>query len=122
MRAAVAALLSALASGPALAQTDGRAVFAARCASCHAVVRAAPPGPGPNLLGVFGRRVGGDPGFDYSPVLKGAREAAHVWDEARLAEFLEDPEEMYPGIWMGGNVPRRAEDRAAVVRYLESLR
>lgn len=129
MRSAAAALLLLAGSGTALAQpssaqpgTDGRAVFAAHCASCHAVAQPAPPGPGPNLRGVLGRPVGGDPGFDYSPVLKAARRDGHVWDAPRLAEFLLDPEEMYPGLWMGGNVPRRAEERAAVLEYLGTLR
>jgi cytochrome c len=45
-----------------------------------------------------------------------------VWDAPRLAEFLLDPEDLYPGIWMGGNVPRRPEERAAVLRYLQTLR
>ncbi|MDB5316066.1 MAG: hypothetical protein JWO26_3466 [Rhodospirillales bacterium] len=35
-----------------------------------------------------------------------------------LERFLEDPEEMYPGLWMGGNGLRRAADRAAVVEFL----
>jgi cytochrome c len=35
-----------------------------------------------------------------------------------LERFLEDPEEMYPGLWMGGNGLRRAADRAAVVDFL----
>ncbi|MES2711024.1 MAG: c-type cytochrome [Pseudomonadota bacterium] len=100
------------------AAQDGRAVFEARCASCHAVDRAAPPGPGPNLGGVVGRAVGGNAGFDYSPVLEAARASGQVWDRARLEQFLEDPEEMYPGLWMGGNGLRRPADRAAVVEYL----
>ncbi|MBD0275012.1 MAG: c-type cytochrome, partial [Acetobacteraceae bacterium] len=55
------ALLMAVALPAAAEEPDGRAVFEARCASCHAVAAGAPPGAGPNLAGVVGRRVGGDP-------------------------------------------------------------
>jgi cytochrome c len=108
------ALLPAL---PATAQ-DGRDVFGQRCAACHAVERGAPPMAGPNLQGLVGRRVGGDAGFDYSPVLEQAGKDGEAWDAARLLRFLEDPEEMYPGIWMGANGLRIAAERRAVVEFL----
>ena len=94
---------------------DGRTQFEARCASCHAMSEAAPPGPGPNLARLAGRRIGGDPNFDYSSVL---REAEGVWTADRLATFLEDPEEMFPGLWMGGNGVRDATARRGIVDYL----
>jgi cytochrome c len=109
-----AAALLALAAGPAAAQ-DGRAVFEARCASCHALVAPAAPMPGPALAGLAGRRVGGDPGFDYSPALRAAEGA---WDAARLDRFLADPEEMFPGLWMGGNGIDHAAQRRALVEFL----
>ena len=77
---------------------------------------------GPNLAGVVGRRVGGDPGFDYSPVLEEARQEGRVWDAATLERFLADPEEMFPGLWMGNNGLRAAEDRAAVAAFLQTTR
>ena len=116
------ALLLAVAVPTATAEPDGRAVFELRCASCHAVAAGAPPGAGPNLAGVVGRRVGGDPGFDYSPVLKAARQEGQVWDEAMLERFLADPEEMFPGLWMGNNGLRAAEDRAAVAAFLRTTK
>lgn len=118
---AAALLLAALLPVAAMA-ADGRAVFEQRCASCHSLVAEAPAGPGPNLAGLPGRRVGGDPDFDYSPVLQAAREAGQVWDAAMLDRFLADPEEMFPGLWMGGNGLRAAADRAAVIDHLRALR
>ena len=115
IRALLPALL--LAAAPALAE-DGAAVFRARCASCHAAVATAPPGAGPNLAGVVGRPVGSDGRFSYSPVLEAARDAGDSWTAERLREFLADPEEMYPGVWMGANRLRDAADRAAVVDFL----
>lgn len=69
----------------------------------------------------MGRPVASDPAFDYSPALRSAREAGDVWDTARIARFLEDPEEMYPGLWMGGNGLRSETDRRVVVEWLTSL-
>jgi cytochrome c len=77
---------------------------------------------GPNLHGVLGRRVGTAEGFDYSPVLQEAGRAGEAWDAARLERFLADPEEMYPGLWMGGNGLRAAADRRAVVEFLQASR
>jgi cytochrome c len=107
---------------PALARDDGRALFEQRCAPCHAVAAGAPPAAGPNLRGVVGRRVGGDPAFDYSPVLEQAGRGGDGWDLERLVRFLEDPEGMYPGLWMGNNGLRAAAERDAVARFLEGQR
>lgn len=106
-----------LVAAPAFA-TGGAEVFEAHCASCHAAARGAPAGAGPNLAGLSGRAVAGDPAFDYSPALQAARAAGEAWDEGRLRRFLDDPEAMYPGLWMGGTSLRGAADVAAVVAYL----
>jgi cytochrome c len=98
----------------AMAQ-DGRAAFESRCASCHAVSAGAPAGAGPQLSGLAGRRIGGDPAFDYSPAL---RDAQGAWDAERLDRFLTDPEEMFPGLWMGGNGIDQPAARRTVVDYL----
>lgn len=116
------AALLLLPAPPALAQDEGRALFERRCASCHAVAAGAAPTAGPNLRGVVGRPVGGDPGFAYSPVLEGAGRGGDTWDLERLERFLEDPEEMYPGVWMGGNGLRAGAERGAVARFLEGQR
>jgi cytochrome c len=118
----IRALLPALLLPGLAAAADGRAVFEARCASCHAIVAGAPAGAGPNLAGLIGRRVGGDPDFDYSPTLRVARADGQVWDVAMLQRFLADPEEMFPGLWMGANGLREETDRAAVTGYLQSAR
>ena len=45
-----------------------------------------------------------------------------TWDAALLERLLADPEEMFPGLWMGGNGLRTAEDRAAVAAVLRTAR
>lgn len=106
-----------LAAAPAFA-ADGAALFETHCASCHAAVSGAPAGAGPNLAGLVGRAVAGDRDYDYSPALRAARDAGEVWDRASLERFLRDPEEMFPGIWMGGTSLRSDADRAAIAAYL----
>ncbi len=106
---------------PAAAQ-DGRALFAERCASCHAIEAGAADKPGPNLAGLVGRPVGGDPQFDYSPALRRARAQAPVWDTAGLARFLDDPDAMFPGLWMGANGLQDPAARAALVAFLAAPR
>jgi cytochrome c len=116
-RGALLLLLAALCPGLALA-ADGRQVFETRCAGCHAAAPGAPPGAGPTLAGVLGRRVAGDAAFDYSPALLAARDAGQAWDGPLLQRFLADPEDMFPGLWMGANGLREAADRAAVAAFL----
>ena len=89
-------------------------MFETRCRSCHAREAGAEPGPGPNLHGLAGRRVGGDPDYDYSPAL--AR-AGGVWDAARLDRWLAQPDDAIPGNFMG-NPTRDPAERAAVIRLL----
>jgi cytochrome c len=126
MRLAVGALLIAAAPllpiASAAQENPGRAVFEARCASCHALDAAAAPMAGPNLAGLIGRRVAGDATFGYSPVLRRAGQAGQRWDAARLDQFLADPEEMFPGLWMGGNGIANAAERAAAVRFMAGAR
>ena len=78
---------------------DGARLFAP-CRACHSLDPAERGLPGPNLAGVIGRAVGGDPAFDYSPVLRKARDDGLRWDAPRLESFLADPAEMFPGLWM----------------------
>src|SRR5262249_581773 len=66
--ASTAATLSkAEAAGDAAA---GQQVFA-RCAVCHSA-KAGENKIGPSLFGVFGRKSGTAPGYDYSPAMKTA--------------------------------------------------
>jgi cytochrome c len=119
-RLALSGALLVLLATPCLAQ-DGRVIFESRCASCHAVAPDAPPMAGPNLVGVLGRRVGSEAEYGYSPALEGAGRAGDAWDVGRLLAFLADPEEMYPGVWMGANGLQDEAERRAVVEWLQSF-
>ena len=60
------------------------------CQACHALTKDAGQKPGPQLVGLIGRPVAGDPAFDYSPALRAARDKGDVWT-GRLDLFLSDP-------------------------------
>jgi cytochrome c len=106
-------------AGHAAAQDNarGRALFE-NCLSCHSLDPAKTDLPGPNLSGLIGRRLGGDPRYDYSPVLRAANARGQAWDEALLDRFLADPEEMFPGMWMTGRPMPDAEERRDLLRYI----
>ena len=74
--------------------------------------------PGPNLSGLIGRKVAGDPQFDYSPVLRQARDARPRLDARGAGDFLADPEAMFPAMWMSAQGIRDAAERKALARFI----
>jgi cytochrome c len=101
----------------AQAEECNRRAFAS-CQACHALTTDAGRKPGPQLAGVFGRKVAGDPAFDYSPQLKAARAKGDMWTRGKLDAFLGDPQAMYPGTWMGSPPIRDAKQRADLLCVL----
>ena len=110
-------VLTMLALSPASADEDGARLFTP-CRACHSLDPAERGLPGPNLGGVIGRAVGGDPAFDYSPVLRKARDDGLRWDAPRLEFFLADPAEMFPGLWMSMRGIEDVGERKALARFL----
>ena len=96
---------------------DGERLFTP-CRACHSLDPAEHDMPGPNLAGLIGRLVGGDPSFDYSPALRKAHAEGVRWDAQRLETFLADPAAMFPGLWMSMRGIEDANDRQALVRFL----
>ncbi len=66
--------------------TRGARVFSG-CSECHSL-EPGKNGIGPSLSGLFGRKAGSVPGFNYSPATK---RLPIVWDEDSLSEFLTNP-------------------------------
>jgi len=112
-------LLPMLASATARDEEDGARLFTP-CRACHSLDPAERGLPGPNLSGISKRNIGGDPAFDYSPVLRKAREDGLRWDAQRLQTFLADPAAMFPGLWMSMRGIEDAVERQALVRFLEN--
>ena len=115
---AVLLLSSLLLPASATAEEDGARAFTP-CRACHSLDPAERNLPGPNLSGVIGRAIGGAADFDYSPVLRKAREDGLRWDAKRLDAFLADPAAMFPGLWMSMRGIEHAAERQALVRFLE---
>jgi cytochrome c len=114
--AAISAALAASPAGAAGDATAGKQVFA-RCAACHSTT----PGEnkiGPSLAGVFGRKSGTEPNYNYSPALKAAN---ITWDDHTLDQFLTNPAADVHGTKMFINVPD-ATDRENVIAYLQTLK
>jgi cytochrome c len=109
--------LAFLATAPVAAAEDGERLFAP-CRACHSLDPAERGLPGPNLAGLTDRKVGSDPGFDYSPALRKARGEDLRWDESRLEAFLANPAKMFPGLWMSMRGIEDPAERQALVRYL----
>ncbi len=94
--------------------SHGQALYALMCSSCHSVEY---NGVGPRHRGVFGRKSGSVPGYEYSPALKNA---LLVWNETNLDHWLANPESVAPGQKMGFMVPSTA-DRMDLIAYLKTL-
>jgi cytochrome c len=121
---AVAFVLGLVAAGgaPALAQVeDGERLFRQRtCVACHTVNATAARRVGPSLFGIFGRKTGNDEGFPrYTPANKNAN---LTWDRETLDKYLTNPKAVIPGTNMNFNGVPRAEERKALIDYLESLK
>jgi cytochrome c len=106
-----------LACTSAMAKAVGSRLFEP-CRACHSLEPGKQGLPRPNLAGLPGRKVGSDPSFDYSPVLRQGRDQGLVWDAARLDLFLTDPAEMFPGLWMATRGIEDATERRTLVRFL----
>ncbi|MBT9386391.1 cytochrome c family protein [Pseudooceanicola sp. CBS1P-1] len=93
----------------------GEKVFS-KCKACHKVD--GNNATGPHLDGVVGRAVDTAEGFNYS----GALEAKFdTWTPEHLNTFLTNPKEAAPGTKMTFAGLKKAEDRANVIAYLQSL-
>jgi len=114
---AVLLLMSLLLPASATAEEDGARAFTP-CRACHSLDPAERNLPGPNLAGVIGRPIGAAADFDYSPVLRKARDEGLRWDAKRLDAFLADPAAMFPGLWMSIRGIEDTAERQALVRFL----
>jgi len=113
-----AAMQTAIAALPApynaASYEAGRRVFA-QCRSCHVIQAGAPHRVGPNLHGVFGRRIGTAEGFNYSPAV---RDADFIWDADRLDHWLQNPQTFLPGNRMAFAGVRDETQRRDLIAYL----
>ena len=83
-----------------------------RCAACHSLDRNR---TGPKHCGLFGRRAGSLPDFEYSPAM---RASGIVWSEKTLDRFLAAPTKVVPGTYMGYAGVDNPHERADLIAWL----
>ena len=113
--AEVNSLLSTLPPAYRHADLDNGRLHFSLCRSCHTVVEGGPDMTGPNLFGVFGRRVASRPGYAYSSAL---RSKTWTWDATHLDGWLKDPKSYVPGTKMGFYGLHDDKDRLDTIAYL----
>lgn len=110
-------LASAIAatSSAAIAGDDGAALFKKKCSTCH-TMEAGKHKTGPSLAGVIGRHAGGTDFTKYK-ALKGAD---FTWNEANLAEWIEDPKKFIGKATAMTVKVKKEDERAAIIEYLKA--
>jgi cytochrome c2 len=89
------------------------------CSACHSFNKGGPNKIGPNLYGVVGAEIAEDRnGFEFSSALEKHKGA---WTPDLLNEWLEDPQKFAPGTKMTFAGVKKADERADIVAYLQSL-
>ena len=110
----------------AIGPTDPLAEFAGdpdaesfrACIACHTLDPEDGNRAGPTLHGLFGRRIASVPGYRYSPAL---RDMDIVWTPETVSKLFElGPAKYTPGTKMPEQTIGNAEDRAALIRFLQS--
>lgn len=111
------ACLAAASSADALAAAANAPAAYAACAACHAP--AGGHGIGPSLSGVLGRKAGSLAGYHYSRAM---RASGIRWSAGSLNRYIANPQKVVPGNRMPFAGLRDAAQRAAIVRYLSTLK
>jgi cytochrome c len=111
-RAGAAALLIGLSCGDAAAgdAAHGEVLYEG-CQDCHSLDK---NDVGPRHRGVFGRKAGSLPDYEYSDALK---QSGIVWNAANLDKWLTDPQSFIPGVKMFYHLDDE-KNRADVIAFL----
>lgn len=112
--------LSVLVAGATAADetrmSNGERQFAKRCAVCHALGKGPSRRAGPTLHGVFGRRVGGLEGYNYSAALAGGD---FLWSAETIDDLFDlGPQQFVPGTKMPAQRIVNDKDRLDLIEYL----
>ena len=109
------------AASPAHATEDEGAILFGQCKACHDIGPGARHKVGPHLDGLIGRTAGSAPDFTYSAAMRAAGEGGLTWNGETLERYLAKPRDFIPGNRMSFRGMAKAEDRAALIRWLASF-
>src|SRR5882757_8465837 len=116
---AAAAIVVGLSATQAFAQAGnaarGERVFNQQCKTCHSLEEG-PSLTGPTLHGMFGRKAGTAPGFEFSPEMI---KSGIVGADTSLPEATRDPKAKVPDTTMVFNGIKQAGQLADLVAYLK---
>ena len=89
-----------------------------KCGVCHSFKNDGKNKLGPNLYNVFNRKIASIEGFSYSKALK---DIGLNWNKNNLDSFLLNPKKWVPGTKMVFVGIKNDQERANVIKYLQSL-
>lgn len=117
------ALVLALTAIPATAEDIGDAergatLFARQCNACHQIGEGAVNRVGPQLNGLFGRKAGTLPDFNYSKSMARMGADGLTWTLETLDAYIENPKALVSGTRMNYRGMDDAVARAALMAYL----
>ena len=119
MKKLMLAVCLAAGAQAALAAADpaqGQKAFQ-ECAACHSQ-KQGENGVGPSLFGVVGRKAGSVSGFNYSNAIKNSK---LTWTAQNLDAYIANPQKKVPGTNMPYGGMSDAQQRAALIAYLQTL-
>lgn len=99
--------------------TEASSAVVRSCQGCHPTSAGAGHGSGPNLAGIWRRRIGTAPGYEYSSVMRARTQER--WTEDNLRAFLANPGGFATGTSMSTPGIRDTMELAGIIRYLRGL-
>jgi len=92
-----------------------------KCAACHDASKGGRNKFGPALYDIIGSPIAGNATYKYSAALKAMGANGDIWTYEALDAFLTKPRDFAPGTKMSFRGFSKAEDRANLLAYFQTL-